>query len=235
MRKTSLALASIAGAVTFFIAPQAAGQGKGFNRSATFSSALPFAPIATCAEKEWKQHMVYEFARYHASLVTTKKDDLKRASKLMGLTVSVCISPSKGFIQNAAHDSWMAGQSTWWAIATMERSLILAISRPTTVPRFDLSPGDEKDCVKSWTPTECSRPELIANCALAMMASTVEAWTNKICVFNLKDCGVTLVEGDAPEGARAIMDAVQCDAVEGAVEAAVVEVNNQQANAYYFE
>jgi len=174
MRKTSLALASIVGAFTFFIALPPAGRAKGVSRSAS-SAAYSFSRgTATCVSPEFKKHVLIQLVARHDASVLEMTAALKAGFQLMAINVPICISASTGFFDAVMKTNeppqlqgWVAGTGLLWAIANRNRGVLASMTRMSSLPSADLSPSQSEDCIEEWASTSCSLGKAAADCIIS--------------------------------------------------------------------
>jgi len=169
IRKTSLALAAIAGAVAFFIAPHPAGLAKGVIRSASMGS-IAHNGLAVCKPNQnERKSMVMELIRLFRKQVSNAVlNDMRSAAKVMGVNVPLCVVLSTGLLTNEAAlagKSWTSGPVFWWYLASKDRSALRKMLHVGYMPDADYTTGAE-DCPVVWLRTTCFLRDLMAQCLI---------------------------------------------------------------------
>lgn len=101
--------------------------------------------------------------------------ELKRATGLMNIKVSICVKPFTGEFDSAADAqltdgwglAWGAGTHLWVAIAAQDRPALASLVRaPSFLPSADVVSSND-DCVDHWMASPCNRRTHIVDCLLA--------------------------------------------------------------------
>lgn len=221
MRKTSVALASIVGAVTCFFAPETAGLAKGLSRSASLGAFVNAGTAACEPTPAFLTHMGLQLILRHgvaigandphfgAPELRSAGSKLRTAAKLMGVVVPMCINAENGFLTkvNVANKvtSWASGPTLWWALATQNSNDMRRILRISSPPGADIVPGRGlNDCPKTWLETSCPRRELGVSCLIAQMGILSRLVKDAIEAGAASDAGVRNAKIDADTEAEKV-------------------------------